>query len=194
MTQLVLLSLLAEAPFTVRGTESGVEVADRPVEGSGFVELRFVATTARSLEAMCDEAFGVTGISHEPHLASRVVLSEGADERITWDVIAPPMVSRRDYVVRKLRSHSAASCVVTFEAIDDPRHPPAGDVVRLRSLRGFFRFEAQAGGRVRVLHQVHMDPGGWLTPLVVEQTRQRMGVAWMKRLIAGGEIVELGKR
>ncbi len=185
MAQLLLMLVVAQAPFTVRGTEDGVELADRPVGGSGFVELRFVATSTRPIDTLCGEAFGVLPVAREPHLVSRVVLSEAPNERVTWDVIAPPMVSRRDYVVRKVRVQTATSCEIGFEAVDDRLHRPEGDVVRLRSLRGFFRFEALTEGQVRVVHQVHMDPGGWLTPLVVEQTRQRMGLEWVKRLVAG---------
>ncbi|MBL8923838.1 MAG: hypothetical protein JNJ54_33590 [Myxococcaceae bacterium] len=186
MATLVVLTLLAQGDFTVKGVEDGVEIAWRGVPGSGYCELRFVATAqGEAPDALCARAFG-TGkpIPGEPFLVSRTVLEERPDERLSWDVIAPPMVSRRDYVVRSVRTRSGGTCRVDFSSIDDvSRRPPEG-VVRLKHLRGSFAFEALPGGRVRVEHRVHLDPGGWLTPALVEPSRERMSLAWMKRLLA----------
>lgn len=186
MTSLAMLMLLAQTPFTVKGVQGGVEVSWREVPGSGFCELRFVGQATGDVEALCAKAFGSDrGDADEPYLVSRTVVSASADERVTWDLIAPPMVSQRDYVVRRVRSRAKGSCRVEFEAFDDPARPPPSGVVRLKALRGSFSFEPQANGMVRVEHRVHMDPGGWLTPLVVEGAREEMSLAWMKRLIAG---------
>lgn len=187
MATLVLLALLGQGAFHVKGVEDGVEIAWREVPGSGFCELRFVATTAGGdAEALCAKAFG-TGkpIPGEPFLVSRTVLEERADERLSWDVIAPPMVSRRDYVVRSVRTRAGGTCRVDFASVADAGRPPPEGVVRLKALRGSFSFEALPGGKVRVEHRVHLDPGGWLTPVVVEASRERMSLAWMKRLLGG---------
>ncbi|MDP3233462.1 MAG: START domain-containing protein [Myxococcales bacterium] len=186
MTPLTLVMLLAQVPFTVKGVQGGVEVSWREVPGSDFCELRFVRQTAGDLEALCAKAFGSErGDADEPYLVSRTVVSTSADARVTWDLIAPPMVSQRDYVVRRVRSRAKGTCRVEFEAFDDPDRPSPSGVVRLKALRGSFSFEAQPNGLVRVEHRVHMDPGGWLTPLVVEGAREQMSLAWMKRLSAG---------
>ena len=186
MTSLAVLMVLGQIPFTVKGNQGGVEISRRDVPGSGFCELRFVGNTAGDVESLCGKAFGSErGDADEPYLLSRTVVASSADARVTWDLIAPPMVSQRDFVVRRVRSRSKGACRVDFEAFDDPARPPPRGVVRLKALHGSFTFEALPNGLVRVEHRVHMDPGGWLTPLVVEGAREQMGLAWMKRLTAG---------
>lgn len=186
MATLVVLALLGQGGFTVKGVADGVEIAWRDVPGSGYCELRFVATAQGEADALCARAFG-TGkpIPGEPFLVSRRVLEEGPDERLSWDVIAPPMVSRRDYVVRSVRTRTDGTCRVDFSSVEDASRPPPEGVVRLKRLRGSFVFDALPGGRVRVEHRVHLDPGGWLTPTLVEASRERMSLAWMKRLLVG---------
>lgn len=181
MVQVFVVAVLAQG-FMVKGVEDGVEVAWRAVPGSSWAELRFVGAGRGEVEVVCARAF-VTTSSDEPHLVSRKVLDEQPDLRLTWDVIAPPMVSRRDFVVRRVRTRESGRCRVDFEAVDDPRWPAQESIVRLRSLRGSFLIEPLPGGGVRIEHRVHMDPGGLLTPLVVDGTRERMGLSWMKRLL-----------
>lgn len=182
MMSTFMLVVLAQA-FTVKAVEDGVEVSWRPVPGSGFSELRFVGESAGDVETLCTKAFGTGKFDpDEPHLVSRALISDTGDERVTWDEIAPPMVSRRDYVMRSVRTRTAGKCRIDFAAFDDPAHPARDGVVRLSALRGSFTFEA-VGARVRVEHRVHMDPGGLLAPFVVEGSRERMSLAWMKRLL-----------
>lgn len=183
MVSTFLLVVLSQ-PFTVKTVDEGVEVSWRSVPGSGFAELRFVGDASGDVEALCAKAFGTGKFDpDEPHLVSRTLITDLGDERVTWDEIAPPMVSRRDYVMRSVRSHSPGKCRIDFDAFDDPAHPPREGVVRLSALRGSFSFEV-VGARVRVEHRVHMDPGGLLAPFVVERARERMSLAWMKRLLS----------
>ncbi|MBE2251349.1 MAG: hypothetical protein IAE78_17545 [Myxococcus sp.] len=186
MIAAALVLVLGQGGFVTKGVERGVEISWRAVPGSGFCELRFVAEADAGVEALCARAFGDGRDSaDEPYLVSRTLVSDSADERVTWDRIAPPMVSQRDYVVRRVRNRGAGVCRVDFEAFDDPGRPPPSDVVRLKALKGSFVFERQPSGVVRVEHRVHMDPGGWLSPVVVEGTRERMSLAWMKRVLGG---------
>lgn len=181
----VMLTALGQGAFTVKAVDDGVEVSWRDVPGSSYCELRFVASVVGDVEALCARAFGSGRADpDEPFLVSRTVLEERPDERLSWELIAPPMVSRRDYLVRSVRTRTASSCRIDFASVDDANRPPAEGVVRIKALRGSFVFEALPGGKVRVEHRVHLDPGGWLTPVVVEGSRERMSLAWMKRLVA----------
>jgi len=137
MMSLAMLMVLAQAPFTVKGVHGGVEISWREVSGSGFCELRFVGQARGDVEALCAKAFGSDrGDADEPYLVARTVVSTSADARVTWDLIAPPMVSQRDYVVRRVRSRAKGSCRVDFEAFDDLARPSPSGVVRLKALRG----------------------------------------------------------
>lgn len=186
MTLLLLLSL-AGLPdgFVSHGVVDGIEVSARPVAGSGFVELRFTEVVDGTLEALCRVAFGSARAEPgEPHLVSRELVSESEDERTTYERIAPPMVSKRDFVVRRWRTRpDASTCRVDFVSVQAPER--AG-WVRLKRLAGSFVFTRQADGQVRVEHRVHMDPGGMLAPFVVEPTREKMGLAWMRKLGRAG--------
>lgn len=180
----LLLALLASNAFTKVSDEGGVLLESREVPGSAWLEYRASATAPGNVEALCARAYGTSGIdAGEPHLVSRRVLFEAPDERVTWDRISPPMVSGRDYVVRRTRTRGAdGSCRVEFHADPSLAPPEVSGWVRITVLRGSFVFEPLPGGLVRITHQVHMDPGGLITPVLAESTRRRMAVAWVRRL------------
>jgi hypothetical protein len=105
-------------------------------------------------------------------------------ERVTWELIAPPMVSKRDMVVRTQRQDTPRGCRVDFEAIEGPAHADE-DAVRVAALRGSFVVTPGVGGKLHVEHRIHFDPGGLLSPFVVEPGRRSVGVAWLRRLVRG---------
>ena len=180
MTLLVVMA--AGGGFKPCGERDGVTIASRPVAGSGFVELLFTLETRGDLETMCSAAFGTAKIEPgEPHVNHRQVLEESADTRVTYEQIAPPVISPRDYVLSRTRTHPASGgCRVDFVSIDDAPLRPG--LLRLKRLAGSFVFEALGGGRVRVEHRIHMDPGGALAPFVVEPSRERLGAEWVRRI------------
>lgn len=183
MLSVVLLLLAAGEGFEACGEEDGIAIASRRVPGSGFVELRFVTEARGEVEAMCSAAFGSGHLEPgEPHVSLREVLRESRDTRVTYEQISPPLISKRDYVLRRTRTHpDAGTCRVDFSsAADAPLRP---GLIRLRELSGSFVFQALGEGRVRVEHRIHMDPGGALAPFVVEPSRQRAGVEWLRRLL-----------
>lgn len=178
---MLLAVIAAGAEFVERGAFNGVTVSQRAVPGSAFLELRFVATARSPLEALCQRAFDPRDAANDPYLVSREVLHEDEDDRTTYERIAPPLVSRRDFVLHSWRKRSAQRCQIGFASIDDA--PERDGWVRLERLAGSFAFEQQPDGTVRVEHRIHMDPGGLLTPLLVESSRLEMGLAFMRRLL-----------
>lgn len=189
MTGLVLLVALGAADFSRVADDDGVLVESRPVDGSAWLEYRVTTTTTGDVEALCARAFGTGAMDpEEPHLISRIVLLERKDERVTWDQIAPPMVSRRDYVVRRTRTHGpAGECRVEFHSDPSLAPPPKEGWVRIEVLHGAFVFTPLPGGKVRVVHTVHMEPGGLIAPFVAEPQRRQMAVAWVRRLTTPGK-------
>jgi hypothetical protein len=181
---LLMLSLAAASDFVERGVWDGVTVSARAVPGSDYRELRFVALARGTLESLCQRAYGDKDRTPaEPYLVSREVMSEAPDERVTYERIAPPLVSRRDYVLRRWRQRSSpGSCRVDFVSVDGA--PEREGWVRLKRLAGSFLLEQQPDGRVRIEHRIHMDPGGLLTPILVEPTRQELGLNFMRGLLA----------
>ena len=121
MVSALLVLLGTGGGFKPCGERDGVAIASRPVPGSGFKELRFTLETRGDVEALCSAAFGTAKIEPgEPHVNLRQVLEESADARVTYEQIAPPVISPRDYVLSRTRSRPASGgCRVDFVSIDD---------------------------------------------------------------------------
>lgn len=182
MLSLLALLLAAGDGFEGCGELDGVGIASRKVAGSPFVEYRFTLDTEGDVERLCARAFGTGAVQPgEPHVRLRQVLQELADERVTYEQIAPPVVSARDVVVRTRREAGPGRCRVEFRSADDA--PVREGFVRLKHLEGSYLFERRPDGRVRVEHRVHVDLGGSLSPFLVEGSRRTVGVDWLLRLV-----------
>lgn len=184
MTLLVLLLLTAAPDFQLVEETGGVRVESRPVSGSKFVELRFTATSPASVEALCDAAYGDGKLpADERNVRQRKVLSEGPDERVTYDVVSAPIVSDRDYVLRWTRSKSPQRCVVRFGITESRDAPPVDKMVRLTVLTGSWTFES-VEGKTRVTYVSHSEPGGGIPPFLVEGTRRSTELDAVRRTLA----------
>ncbi len=187
MNALLIAMVVAQtdAEWKLLSDSDGVTLSSRPVEGSKFVELKVTSTTTKSVSGLCDAAFGEgTFDPEEPDLTSRQVLFQAADERVTHDQISPPLVSKRDYVVRARRNRQAdGSCTMTFESTTDLAPPVPEGWVRITKLKGFWRFEPAGEGKTRVTYVVHSDPGGSIPPFLAEGSRRTMAMKWLKMIV-----------
>lgn len=167
----------------------GVLVEARPVKGSDLVELRLTARTRFTPDSLCDAAFGDGKFDPaEPDLRARKVIFEAADERVTYDQISPPVVSKRDYAARARRIRSSEdACKVTFEAANELAPPKPPGWVRMTRLHGEWRFERGDDGLTRVTYLVFADPGGSIPNFMVEGTRRKLALRWMKRIVGMGK-------
>lgn len=184
----LLLLLLHAPPQYARVEEAdGVLVEARPVAGSSLVELRLTTSTRKSPDSLCDAAFGNGKLDpEEPDLKSRKVLFESADERVTYDQVAPPVVNARDYAARVKRLRSGTACRVTFEAANEVAPSKPAGWVRISKLRGEWMFERVADGTTRVTYVVFTDPGGSVPTFMVEGSRRKIALRWMKMILARG--------
>jgi hypothetical protein len=160
-------------------------VEKRAVAGSKNAELRFtIVTQAATLDALCDEAYGDGRYdATEPDLKARRVLSEGKDVRVTYEQIAPAVVSPRDYVLRTTVTRSPKRCEVRFDTTTEGAPPLQAGWVRIEKLWGVWQFEQLEGG-VRVVHTTFSDPAGAIPSFLVEGGRRDAGLTWVKRTIA----------
>jgi hypothetical protein len=182
MRALLHLVLATPTDFQVERTIDGVAIAARAVDGSGYSELRFQLDVDGDAPTLCARLFGDGTVrAGEPYVMKREVLRASADERVTWELLAPPMVSRRDVFVRTVRQLSRAGCRVDFEAVAGEHADE--DAVRVAALRGSFVVATTASGKLHVEHRIHFDPGGLLSPFVVEPGRRTVGVQWLKQLV-----------
>jgi hypothetical protein len=54
----------------------------------------------------------------------------------------------------------------------------------VKKLKGWWRFEPGDEGHTRLTYVVFSDPGGTLPPFMVEGSRRKLGVTWVKRVIS----------
>lgn len=162
---LLLLALLSADPAAWRdeGVIDGVKLELRPVDGSPFEQARLSTTTDAPLAAVCDAILGKTAKPGEAGgVKKRVLIKETDGDRWTYEQVAIPVVSDRDYVlhVHVVTPASAGRCELTVALEDDPAFPPAAGHVRMKSLTGHWLVAPNAKGTLDVTYEVHSDPGG----------------------------------
>lgn len=183
MVTLVLLVLAAEPAFVADGTVDDITLEKQEVAGSPFFVQRLTATTTKaSVQALCDEAWGTGAYDpSEPDLKSRKVLSEDGGVRVTWQTIAPAVVSQRDYVLLQTVERTATTCTVKYRATTDPAAPLQSGFVRLTKLWGTWQFEALPAGGARVVYTSFSDPAGSIPAFIVKGPQRSAAIMWMKR-------------
>lgn len=188
-TALVTLALAAGPDFKKVDEVDGIVVETRPVDGSALVELRLTAETTKTAGSLCDAAFGDGAFDpEEPDLKARTIVTQGPDERVTYEQINPPLVANRDYAVRARRLRADdGSCRMTFEAANELAPAKPEGWVRITKLRGEWRFEPTAAGKTRVTYVIFSDPGGSLPAFLVEGSRRKIAVRWVKLIVGRGK-------
>lgn len=162
---LLLLALLSADPAAWRdeGTIDGVKLELRPVDGSPFEEARLTTTSDAPLAAVCDAILGKTAKPGEAGgVKKRVLIKETDADRWTYEQVAIPVVSDRDYVlhVHVVTPASEGRCELTVALEDDPAFPPTAGHVRMKRLAGHWLVAPNAAGTLDVTYVVHSDPGG----------------------------------
>lgn len=181
----VLAAAPAVGPFAFVEEVHGIRVEAREVKDSSFSELRLSTTSNKSVEALCDAAFGDGSIPPgDPYLRERKVLSTTRDERVTYDRVSPPLISERDYAVRVRRVHDGSACVVRFELANEAAPPPVRGRVRLSRLAGTWRFVRAASGVTQVTYTAHSEPGGDVSAFIAEGPRRATEIDVVRRTLA----------
>lgn len=191
MIHLALASLLSAAPAEYKKVEEtdGVLIEARPVEGSPIVELRLTTSTTKTTDSLCDAVFGDGKFDpEEPDLKSRKIITESADERVTYDQISPPLVANRDYAVKAKRTRvSDTECSMTFNAANELAPTKPDGWVRITKLWGEWKFERGADGKTKITYVVFSDPAGSIPPFMVEGSRRKFALKWVKMIMSRGK-------
>jgi len=183
------LMLAAGSDYSKVEETDGILIESRPVAGSNLVELRLTTTTTHTPGSLCDAAFGDGKFDpDEPDLKARKIISESENERVTYDQISPPVVANRDYAVRAKRVRTSDDlCAMTFEAANEVAPSKPDGWVRITRLKGEWRFERGADGKTRVTYVIFSDPAGSIPAFMVEGSRRKSAVRWVKMLLARGK-------
>jgi hypothetical protein len=181
----LLVVLAAEPAFKKVDEVDGITVESRSVEGSSFTELRFSTVAARTVAALCTEAYGTGAFDPtEPDLKSREILFEAENERVVFDRMTPAIVSPRSYAVRIRREWSDGACHLIFGAANELAPPEEKGWVRVTKVHGSWTMEPLEGGKSKLTYVIFTDPGGAIPAFFVEGSRRKLAVTWVKRIIA----------
>jgi hypothetical protein len=165
----------------------GMKVELREVKGSAFEEIRVTTTSAEPLERLCEAIFGKDApAKNEGNFKKREVLRETPTERWTYEQLALPVVSDRDYVihVKVEQPPQTGRCEISFQTESDPTRPPVDGLVRIKSVRGYWWVTPSADGKHKVVYQVFSDPGGAVPPFLTWGAQRTAAVDLMKTILA----------
>ena len=178
---LVALSALGtwadEAVWEEALEEDGIQVYLRDVSGSKFKEYRGVMYVEASLSCLVSLVEDKEAAPQWLHYCqeARILKRESDLVSYTYSVSGLPWPIRdRDmvFVNRLVQDDDTKAVTIFSEAVPDyvPEEPK---LVRIRELRGFWKFTPQEDGGVEVVYQLHSEPGGglpgWLANLGVVQ-------------------------
>jgi hypothetical protein len=178
----------ADSPGAWRadGTVNGMGVAKRSVHGSSFDEIRVTTMSVLPMDQLCDAIYakGLDGRSNVK-FKRRELLRETPSERWTYEQIAVPWVSDRDYVMHTTLNQAATTgrCEVTFETTDDPSRPPVQGVVRMPRIHGHWLVYPTADGRNYVSYEIFSDPGGGVPAFLASGAQRSSAVDFVKIIL-----------
>ncbi len=187
-TAVLVLVVAAGSEWTKQDSGNGIELFARELPEERFNELKLVSLSTQSVSSLCAAAFGSATLSPgEPSVVSRNLIREAhwktGKERVTYEQVTPPMVSARDFAVRRKQELLPnGSCRVTFSSANDLAPPCPKGMVRIEKLRGTWEFEP-AGTSTRITYTVFSDPGGDIPPAFVHKSLVGAAVDWMKFIV-----------
>lgn len=163
--------------------ENSIRVYTRSVEGSSFKEYRSVMQIEASLSSLVALVDDIPSYPKWIHTCKKAIVLKTFNQtksQIYTINNAPWPVSDRDAVALNEISQNDSTFVVTVNISGIPDLIPLKPgLVRVKKIKGFWRFSPLENGIVEVVYQVHNEPGGkipaWLVnSIVVDQPFQTL--------------------
>jgi hypothetical protein len=186
----MLVLSICSADWRPEGQVDGMTVESRKVAGSAFEEVRVTAASAVSTDKICGAVWGDGNMKvKEPGFKLRQVLRETADERWTYEQIAVPVVSDRDYTMhaKRLREPDSGLCQVFFETQNDLGPPPQPGFVRIPRIAGSWTVEPGEHGGTLISYVVFSEPGGNIPAWLARGGQRKSVVSFMKTILKRAE-------
>ena len=121
----------------------------------------------------------------EPGFISRTVVKESENERWTYEQIATPIVSNRDYTMHAKRSLDPATgiCQLFFETRNQDGPPAANGFVRIPRIVGSWTLEPDTEGAL-ITYVIYSEPGGHIAAWMARGGQKSSAVKWMKTILS----------
>ena len=155
-----------------------LKIYTREVSGSSLKEFRGVMVAETNLTTLAALLLDSNAAPQWMHQCEKFEVIEQIDplNAIIYFVNGAPWpVSDRDAVISSsmIQDPETLTLQVSVDAIAD-RLPEDDDYVRIPRMTGFWAFKPLADGKVEIIYQVHVEPGGslpaWLANSVVVDT------------------------
>lgn len=194
LAPVLLLTLATHAfggDFEVQRRErDGLVLETRLLADSRFPEIR-VRTHAQAPAAALAEAMwtfrrnGVEGKLVE----RRQVLQETANSRLVWQLLQPPVVSRRESLIRYSREHeSSGAIIVRFQSETGQAPQHAENAVKVGLVRGSWKFVPDGSGGTYIEHTCLSEPGGDIPPWLALSSQEDMAIALLREVVSLGSL------
>ena len=181
---IILLSLFVSVSFPAQlygwelakeDEKNEIKIFTREVENSNFKEYKAVMKIKASLSSLVALVDDIAACPKWIHTCSQGKLLERISPTESYNYTineAPWPVSDRDAIVHTTISQPTPKGPVTIDIRGVPGYiPQKKGLIRVKMIKGFWRFTPLGKGFAEVIYQVHNDPGGdlpsWLVNSVV---------------------------
>jgi len=155
-------------PWKVASQRDDLTIYERPRKGSELHEFKAVGPIAAAPEVVRRVLDDVPAYpTFMPYVAEARVISQDSKSRVSYQRIALPLVSDRDYTVRvKLETRRTPEGLGYFnrwQTANDLGPAPRKGVTRVAVTEGYWQLEPTEGGRAtRATYAIFSDSGGSL--------------------------------
>lgn len=182
------LALTAPAPWEDLGTDGGIHVWQRRVPGTSIIEVKGRAEVDANYKR-------ILAVLHNAE--RRKVWMAYCRENYELDLstktltrfyvrthVPLPFVSDRDVVLESRVQLFPAQRTVRVEMtqVDDVRAPPRAGVVRMPTLKGYFKIVRLNEARTGIEYQMAADPGGKIPKWLVHLGAKRAPIKTLRNL------------
>jgi len=137
----------------------------REVPGQKVREVKAVARITGTIKEAVAVLFDrLNHPKYFKHIEHSEVLKKTAKCDWSYNVISPPLVTKRDYLVKSCEVKNAdGSVIVTWEPFTDPKYPDGKDGnIRVKTNVGYWRFWQVSPDELKVEYYILTDPAGSL--------------------------------
>lgn len=178
-------AIAADAAWTLRKADGGVEISSRPAAGSPINDIRSQTRIKASMDSVISLMRDYSARPKWDAMAGeiKVLKQETAAETVYVHMKMPWPVTDRDLVMRVEWKQDPVSGVVTQHAYGVPTAaPPHEGRTRMASFDNTWTFTPQPDGTIAVDSIAHADPGGPLPTWMINKLSADAPLDAMKKI------------
>jgi hypothetical protein len=184
-----------DAPFSVLDTSKGRTLSERAVPGSPFKEYRVQGPTPYVAGPLCAFLYDWgTRAGDAPGVTHHTLLADGESERVVYQQISQPVVSKRDFAFTAVYLPAAdGGCRVRFRITNALAPPKPDGFVRMDKMWGEWVVEPKPEG-TQVTHTLYSDPGGSIPAFLVHGPARESALGAFARMLTRADAAKVSRR